>query len=178
MSKVYDVLHKGVWQTSKVVNYMATFFLVIMVLPVVVDVFLRWAFNSPLTVSYDFILLLMVCVVYFAVAHTAVLKGHIVIDVASSRMPKRVRSITEPIAHCITIAVCGLIAWQSVAQAMIVQRQGQGAGYAIQLVPLYPFLLIVFFGATLMGLVFLFHLIDFLIRKPEVGEAEKGGTEL
>ena len=69
-----------------------------MVLTTVVDVFLRYLFNSPILGSYELTEFMMAILVFGSVAYTMVVKGHVTVDLVITRLPARAQAILE----CIT----------------------------------------------------------------------------
>jgi len=130
------------------------------VLMTVIDVLLRLFLNRPIRGTLEITEFLMVIVVFFTMGYTAMLRGHIVIQILASRLPERPRAICDSIADFITVGFCCLIIWQGVAQSEMTRLHNDISG--VTSLPIFPFYYILVFGVALMCLVFLANLLDSL----------------
>jgi TRAP-type transport system small permease protein len=152
------LLEKVLHPVIRVINGAGTVVLGLMVLLTVVDVLLRLSLDRPLRGAFEIVEFLMVIVVFSAIAYTGLLKGHIVIQIFSSRLPERVRAILDIIADLISIGFCCLLIWQGFAQAQITRLRNDISG--VLSIPVFPFYYVVVLGMGLMGLVLLAHLLE------------------
>jgi TRAP-type transport system small permease protein len=155
-------LEKALHSTIRVINGAGTVVLGFMVLLTVADVLLRFLLDRPLRGAFEIVEFLMVMVVFSAIAYTGWLKGHIVIQIFSSRLPERVRAILDSIADLISIGFCCLLIWQGMAQAQITRLRNDISG--VLSIPVFPFYYVVVLGMVLMGLVLLANLIESVRR--------------
>lgn len=88
--------------------------LAVIMLVVVADVTLRYAFRSPLGWSYDLIgTYLMVCVFFFALSDTLHHHGHIAIDIFTPQLPRWFLHASLGIGYAVSALLLAMIAWQA-----------------------------------------------------------------
>lgn len=162
LNRTSHFLEKALHPTIRVINAAGTVALGVMVLTTVADVLLRFFLDRPIRGTFELTEFLMIIVVFFAMGYTAMLRGHIVIQILGSRLPERPRAICDSIADLISIGFCCLIIWQGVAQAEITRLRHDISG--VTNIPLSPFFYVLVFGSALMCLVFLANLLDSLGR--------------
>jgi TRAP-type C4-dicarboxylate transport system permease small subunit len=108
---------------SRVLGYTATGFMVVLMLLTVVDVFLRYFFNAPITGTTEISRLLMVIIVFPALGWAAIDRAHVRVDLVVSRIPPRVQAILGSITFLFALVTYGIITWQSILEAAVVNRQ-------------------------------------------------------
>jgi TRAP-type C4-dicarboxylate transport system permease small subunit len=158
LNRTTHLLEKALHPTIRVINGAGTVVLGVMVLLTVADVLLRLFLNRPIRGALEIIEFLMVIVVFSAMAYTGLLRGHIVIQILSSRLPERPRAILDSIADLISIGFCCLIIWQGIAQAQMTRLRNDISG--VLSIPVSPFYYVLVLGIALMCLVFLANLLD------------------
>ena len=158
LNRTTHLLEKALHPTIRVINGAGTVVLGVMVLLTVADVLLRLFLNRPIRGALEIIEFLMVIVVFSAMAYTGLLRGHIVIQILSSRLPERPRVILDSIADLISIGFCCLIIWQGIAQAQMTRLRNDISG--VLSIPVSPFYYVLVLGIALMCLVFLANLLD------------------
>jgi TRAP-type C4-dicarboxylate transport system permease small subunit len=108
---------------SRVLGYMATGFMMILMLITVVDVFLRYFFSAPITGATEVSRLLMIIIVFPALGWAAIDRAHIRVDLIVSRIPSRLQAIIGSITFFIALVTFCIITWQSFLEATVVNRQ-------------------------------------------------------
>ncbi|MBV1926258.1 MAG: TRAP transporter small permease [Rhodobacteraceae bacterium] len=87
---------------------------------VVVDVFMRYLFSSPLSWSYDLIgLYLVVAVFFFSLSDTMQNHGHISIDLFQHMIPHRLRHALLSVGYLFSTLIVAMIGWQAWLRFMI-----------------------------------------------------------
>ena len=152
--------------TSRVMGYVATGLLLPMMVLTVVDVFLRFAFNSPIIGTAELTSLLMLCLP-LAVAWAAVQGRHVTINLVMSRFPPRVQAIVGSITFLIGIGTVVFMVWKGFMMTLFEIKHRYYASLLLP-VPVFPF-----HWALLLGLAMLFLVLVTLLIK-EVKEAVKG----
>jgi len=152
------LLEKALHPIARAINGAGTVVLGVMVLLTVADVLLRLFLDRPIRGAFEIVEFLMVMVVFSAMAYTGLLRGHIVIQILSSRLPERPRAILDSIADLISIGFCCLLIWQGIAQAQMTRLHNDISG--VLSIPVSPFYYVLVLGMALMGLVFLANLLD------------------
>jgi len=108
---------------SRVLGYVATGFMMVLMLLTVVDVFLRYFFNAPITGATEVSRLLMIIIVFPALGWAAIDRAHIRVDLIVSRIPPRLQAIIGSITFFIALVTYVIITWQSFLEAAVVKRQ-------------------------------------------------------
>lgn len=98
---------------SRFLGYVAAVMLGCMMMLTVVDVFMRYVFNSPITGATEISELMMVIVVFPALAWIALERSHITVDLLLSKWSREVRFIVEIITLLFALGTFGIITWQS-----------------------------------------------------------------
>lgn len=113
MLKVGSIAHrteKRIHTASRTLNWIAGVALILLVLSVFVDVFARWI-NKPVPGNVDIAEILLIPAVFFAMAHTHVLRGHVRVEIVYGRASTRVKGILDSITYFLAIGVYGFIIW-------------------------------------------------------------------
>ena len=160
MKEASEGLGRVIRPAARTVNGIGSAALGVIMLLNVVNVVLRYFFDRPIKGTLEVTELLMVIVVFFALGYTAMLKGHIVIHILTSRLSEFAQAIGDSIAYFFSVVFCCLIIWQSVVQAQISKLHNDVIG-AIDL-PVFPFYYVLVLGSALMCLVFLANLLESL----------------
>lgn len=88
--------------------------LAVIMVVVVADVTMRYAFQRPLGWSYDLIgTYLMVCVFFFALSDTLHHHGHIAIDIFSPQLPRRFVHASLAVGYGVSALLLAVIAMQA-----------------------------------------------------------------
>ncbi len=98
---------------SRWLGYLSAIILGCMMMLTVADVFMRYVFNSPITGSTEISELMMVIVVFPALAWIALERSHIKVDLLVSKWPWKVRLVVEVITLFLTLSIFVIITWQS-----------------------------------------------------------------
>ncbi len=98
---------------SRLLGYVAAFVLGCMMMLTVVDVFMRYVLNTPITGATEISELMMVIVVFPALAWIALERSHITVDLLVSKWSKGVRLTVEIITLLFALGTFGIITWQS-----------------------------------------------------------------
>jgi len=164
---LFDALEKAVSLLSSVV--------LISVMGIVsVDVFMRYALNSPLRWSYDSIsLYALVAVFYFSVSRAYRENYHLRLDVFYNRYPARVQTLVNIFGLLVTLPLILWLAWINGEEALRAHRLGlaQSGRFAW---PTWPVRAMVGTGFGLLGIRMLFDLVRNvaeLVPRPPSGRA-------
>jgi TRAP-type C4-dicarboxylate transport system permease small subunit len=151
-------LEKALYWVTRQASNLAMIVLMAMVLMIVVDITLRRFFNSPLSWSFEVIEVMLVIVVFFTVAYCCATKGHISVDLLTSRLSKKGQVILEVLGYLLGLILFAFMTWCSILSALEEMASHRVTG--ILLIPIYPFILVVALGSTLLALVLLAQLIN------------------
>jgi TRAP-type C4-dicarboxylate transport system permease small subunit len=132
-----------------------------MVLLMVIDILLRRFFNSPLSWSLEVIQVMLVVVVFFSVAYCGARKGHISVELITSRLPSKTLAIIDIITHFLGIVLFIFMAWGSCVLAINEFESHHVTG--ILPIPIYPFVFVVMFGSAMLAVVLIVQLTRVII---------------
>lgn len=108
---------------NRVLGYVASGFLIILMMLTVVDVFLRFFFNSPLTGTTEMSQLMMVIIVFPALGWAAIDRAHIKVDLLVRLIPDKPKAVLNTVTFVIALGIYAIITWQSFKEAAVVNRQ-------------------------------------------------------
>jgi len=173
--KIAKALETGIRKTENVLLFIAVGMLLLMMFLGAGDVIGRYLFNSPIKGAMEGSQLLMAGVALLCLGYVQAIKGHISVDILTTRYPPRVQTIVGLAGLALTIVIFGLIAWQSALIAAETLEQHRMLENIT--LPLFPFKLMVPIGASILCLE---SIIQFIHRLPETkrGRGQKMGEEL
>lgn len=119
------------------------------------DVFMRYLFNAPIEGALDLTQMLMVVIVFFALAYCGWTGGHVVVDLLRELLPPKLLIPLAIFVNAVGAAIMLAIAWQSLLSARAYMETGETP--MTLLVPKYPFILVVSFGALTYALVLIYR---------------------
>ena len=102
---------KVINSVSRVAGYVATVVLIALMLLTVSDVFLRYAFASPITGTTELTGMMMVCLL-LALAWCAVEGRHIKVGIVMDRFPPRVQATVDSVTLLAGLGVYIILVWQ------------------------------------------------------------------
>lgn len=162
LSRVGQFMEKAIFPISRFLQMLGQFILVLMVLITVVDVFLRYVLNRPILGSYELTEFMMAILVFASVGYAMAVKGHVVVDLVITRLPKRAQALVECITSLIAFILFAIVTWRNVLHARTAwQRHDVTAELFI---PISPFILFVALGIAVLSLVLFVHFIQSLAR--------------
>ena len=101
-----------------ILNVIAGFFMVAMMLLVTADVTGRFLFSSPILGTLEFTEFAMVAAFYLALAYTQSKKAQIKIELVLQLLGPRSRSVLECVVYFLSLVVFGLLFWVGWKAAM------------------------------------------------------------
>jgi TRAP-type C4-dicarboxylate transport system permease small subunit len=146
--------------TTRGFAWAAAIALFFMMLLITSDVLARALFQKPLLGTYEITQFLMVFVVFFGLAYTAVHEGHVTIMWIFDLLPQEIQSVFNGIAYLSGLILFGLIGWQSIAHGLMLMRKSE-VSFALGL-PTYPFFWVAALGSFILDLVLLSKLVGSL----------------
>jgi len=146
--------------TARVLNSVASGVLAGMMVLTGIDVTLRYILNRPITGSYEITQFMMPIVIAFGLAYCALAKGHVRVDLVTSRLPKRPQAVMNSFACLVFLGLFILITWQSLLRAKGMIHTGLTS--EVLLIPVFPFVLAVSAGSAVLCLVVLRDFFDYL----------------
>ena len=128
-----------------------------MMLLIAADVFMRRAFNSPIFGAYDVIKILLVIIVFTAVAYVMTVREHVIVDSITRLYPKKFKQVITGISQIFNLLILALICWQSFNYGLSMLRVGERL--VLLKIPMSPFVFVVAFGYAIF---FIIVLVQFL----------------
>jgi len=182
LGKAARAIEKVVKPVTGLVNGVGQVCLVAMMLLIVADVALRYAFDLPIAASSEVVEFLLVILVFFGLANTQFAKRHLSIDLVVSRLSPGTRAVFASATQLLCLFGFSLITWRAIIQAESFRATGTTSG--VLFMPLHPFLWVLAFGSALFCLAFLVSLLDSLAdvvrhcQKPQLGLLLAGAAVL
>jgi TRAP-type C4-dicarboxylate transport system permease small subunit len=175
MMKTARALETGLRRVEKALLYLAVGMLWVMVFWGTAHTVARYLFASPIRGTGEASQLLMAGVALLCLGYVQSIKSHISVNILVSRYPPRVQAIASLIGLLLTIVVFALIAWQSTLKALQVLEQGRML-YNFPTVPVWPFRLLVPFGASILCLESIIQAVHLIPEIRGKGKMIKEGT--
>ena len=157
LNKAIRILDKvGVFSRwTNVVGLTALFLMIILTF---VDVVMRYIFNHPLEGQTDLTEVMMIVAIFLAVAHTQNEKGHISIDLITTKLAPKARIAMEFITTLLGLGTFVIVIWRTLVQAM--WDVNVNAWHRMQMpIPKAPFDAIIALGCTTLCLLLLRDLL-------------------
>lgn len=107
----------------------------IMMMMTVVDVFMRFAFNSPIAGINELSALSLAMVVGLGLGWAALERAHIKVDLVMDRLPKKIQFVTDAVMYLISLIMAAIMMIWTVVD--LVGKKGQTTGSLH--IPLVPF---------------------------------------
>lgn len=164
LSRILNIIE----ETFEVVSQIMV--LLIMLL-ITADVFMRTAFNKPLAGVAEFVTIMLIFIIYLGLPHTQAQEGHIRIDMVIRRIRGKPREVIEILTLLLSLAVMSIMFWRTAIvgiKAMLIGDYNQG----LISIPLWPGKLTI-----AIGLLFLCIRIAFQIGHRAAGLRKPGGPE-
>ena len=171
-SKVLSSIAGGIDTTIRSLSAVACIVIGIMALLVVSNVLGRFLFNQPLLGIVELVEMMMVIIGFFAIAYTAIDRGHVRVDLVISRLSRRTQAILGSIAFLLSAGIFAIITYQGSVNTIYYAQHLKEASTVLS-VPFAPFRFVMALGCLLLCLrllVDVFHLLS-TARKEE----QKGG---
>jgi TRAP-type C4-dicarboxylate transport system permease small subunit len=139
-----------VFPISKVMNRVASVALFCMMFLTIADVFLRKVFSRSILGTVEVTEFLMLILVFFALAQTEVLNGHVKVDLVMGRFSERTQAIVDMITQVICFLLFGLFTWSAFVYS---GKMREAAEVSQDLwLPIYPFVYVVVAGCAILSL--------------------------
>jgi TRAP-type C4-dicarboxylate transport system permease small subunit len=146
----------------RLLAYVSGVLILLLVAFTVIDVFLRYVFNTPLKSVYEFTEFIMAAIVFLGIAYTGWVGGHIAVDVFAKWLDQpALRFLNAAIAFA-GAALFALIAYRATLETIATITQvSNRLGW-----PHYPFRFTTAFGCALFAIVLFVQGIQALRRSP------------
>lgn len=150
----------------KVLNIVALFAFLCMVLLTFVDVIMRYFFHKPFVGTQSWTEVLLVLVVSFCMPYTLFNDQHIKVELFTGMMKPKARHYLQVITSVISTALMGVLSYQSLMQLLYFIKSGKVNGSAYQ-IPAWPFQLCILVGCLLMFIISLRFILKSIVQYSE-----------
>jgi len=150
---------------SKVTTYMGGAFLIGIMTLTVASIVSR-LLGKVVLGSYELVELMMVVTAGFALVHTTIRKGHVIVEIILSRLSKRAQIIAEIFHNIIATGLWGLIAWETLALLIEKGFLGEGRTEVIE-APYFPVKLLWTIALILCSLIFLMNVLNVVFGREQ-----------
>jgi TRAP-type C4-dicarboxylate transport system permease small subunit len=162
LQKAVDSLYRGIKPLSTVVNAIGMAAMAVMMVFVAADVTLRKLANMPILGSIELTQFMLAICASFGLAQCAVNKGHVVIDMVISRLPRRTRGLLGIGTGILGVGVGALMTWQLINYVLITVKANNVTG--VLYIPIWPVVALVTFGFALYCVVLIIHFLEFIVQ--------------
>ncbi len=143
---------------SRIMDRIAGFCIVVMMLLIVSNIILRAVFKQPLVGTIDYVNILIALTIGLSIAYCAVQDGHIAIEFFIDKMPASVAAVIKSMVNLIAVIFWGFAAWYMMGFASSMNANGQVT--ATSQIPLSPVAYIITLGLMAICLVILSQLVN------------------
>ncbi len=159
------ILAGSVVTLSRLMDIIAGFGLVSVMVLVVANILLRTVFNRPILGTIEYVGFLMAAVIGLSLAFCAVQNAHIAVNFVVERFPARMQAAVDVLVNALACGFWGLMAWQLWVYAGSLAASGVVSS-TVQ-VPYYPFVYLVSTGLFTLSMVLLTRLIESVKKAAE-----------
>lgn len=149
---------------SEILLWIAGFLMLIMILLICSNVFLRVVW-IPVKGTFELMGYLVAIVTAFALGYTQIKRGHIAVDIVVLRFSKKFQRILNCINGFICTGFFAIVSWQIARYATTLLKTGE-VTETLRII-YYPFTYGVALGCAALSLVFFADFLKSLIRKKE-----------
>lgn len=142
---------------SRVMDRIAGFCIVVMMLLIVSNIILRAVFKQPLVGTIDYVNILIALTIGLSIAYCAVQDGHIAIGFIMDKMPAPVVTLVDLIINLIALVFWALVTWYMLGFAQSMNTNGLVA--STSQIPLAPVVYVIALGLMAVCLVILSRLV-------------------
>jgi len=162
ISQLQQGFEAWVYPISRVMNRAASVALFCMMFLTIADVFLRKVFSWSILGTVEVTEFLLLILVFFALAQTEVLNGHVKVDLVMGRFSERIQAIVDMITQVICFLLFGLFT----SSALVYSEKMREAAEVSQdlWIPKYPFVYVVVAGCAILSLALLIKFLMALVK--------------
>jgi len=152
-------IEKALHWSSRAFASLSMVSIFLMMIFVGVDVFLGYAFKAPLPGSIDFVVIMMVVLIFPTLAYLTQLDAHVRTDILYDKLSKRGKDICNIPTTIFGIILVGIMAWRLGLRIWVSITQPPGLATAYFNWPQWPFMLLGLIGLVLMTLELVIQLV-------------------
>jgi TRAP-type C4-dicarboxylate transport system permease small subunit len=164
VGKIAGSIESGIHSLSRGIRYIAMAALFLMMCLVAADVIGRYVFNNPIKGALEIDELMMVVVVFLAMAYCTMNKGHIIVELLLYRLSKRNQAILNSFSSVCGAIVIALITWQTGTRGWEELLSPTGSITMLLGIPIAPLLLLAAISLFLTCLELIITSIHYMIE--------------
>jgi len=146
--------------------------LIVMVLTILSDVFLRETVSYPLTWNLEVAQYCLTNLTYVGAALAYRLRAHIAINTVTSRLSSKVEKWVDVFARCLVLPFLGILAYSAIQ----VLQKAKGVTPCLQL-PIWVYYFPIFIGSVLLCFYGVVQVVEAIgVARSDVGPIETAGT--
>jgi TRAP-type C4-dicarboxylate transport system permease small subunit len=162
IKNVYHVFSRVLKPVTRVLFYVGLVFLAGMMFLTAADVIGRYFLSSPILGSFEITEYLMVILMATSLAYCGMIKGHVEIELVTSRFPERIQTILGCITSFLSAVLFGFITWQSFLY--IGDMASSKVATTVLRIPAWPFVIVLAVGFGIFCLVLVLRFIEYLYK--------------
>ena len=162
MERINTLLESWVNPVSRFMSHIASAVLFLMMVLTILDVFLRKVFSNPITGTVEVSEFMLVIVIFFALAVTEILNGHVKVDLVMRLFSKRVQAWVDCMTQMVCFVLVSVITWSAVIYAEKMRLVGQVSQDLW--IPVYPFIYVVAAGCAVLALALLIKFLGAFVK--------------
>ena len=156
-------IDKVIVSISRAMTNCATFGLMILMMIIVADVFLRCFFNRPILGSIEIVEFMLLVTVFLVLPNNQYRKINIVIDIFYSRLSQKAKRVMDVIIDVTSLAIVSLLSWRAFAHFQFFLDSNSSTD--LLKMPIAPFQFILAFGWLMLGIVILLDLFNTILKE-------------
>jgi len=161
--------------TSKALGFLGGLATLAMTGLITFDVLMRYFLNAPQLFVDEIVGFLQVLVVFWGLAYTFQVRGHIRVDLVTNHLGGRVRAWCRVVTLTVGLVLVGVLSWVTLDSTLTAYRYGRVS--TVMLYPLWPAMLLIPTGLALMGVAML-RALQRQLRAARAGRDEVTPLEL
>jgi TRAP-type transport system small permease protein len=144
-------IRKGLHAVIMVMTWISAAAIGVMALVTFANVIGRYVLGMPLKGSVEMVEATMVVAVFFSLAYTETLHGHVSMDEVVARFPRRVRAVVLSVMYFAAAAFFFVVAWRDGLLAAAYMKPIVRLTDVLR-IPMGPFIFVIAVGAAIFGL--------------------------
>ncbi|MBW2311518.1 MAG: TRAP transporter small permease [Deltaproteobacteria bacterium] len=165
IERLNNSIQSWIYPIARVTNHIASVTLFFMMLLTITDVILRKTISKSILGTVEVTEFMMVILVFFTLAQTEILDGHVKVDLIISRFSARVQAFVDMVTQFICFLLFVLFTWS----VMVYAGEMKASGEVSQdlWLPIYPFIYVVAVGCALLSIALFIKFLIALMRTTE-----------
>ncbi len=160
--RVFRTLDKIIGKISDICTWISGLSLFIIAAVITVDVVMRYLFKNAIKGQQEIAQILMVFVVYFALAYSTRIRAHVRVDILTNVMPPALRNICLGLVTWLCIFVTVNITIRTGSYGLTLMQRGTTT--AILKIPYYPFYIIIAVMSVLISIEFFIDGVKYFVE--------------